>query len=792
MSEKDNESVKVSLKDFIMRYLRYLPLFILSISLALLLAYVYLRYTIPLYNARATIMIKTSAPQGRDQELDNMFFTDSRSNVATEIEILRSINLSRRIAASLGLQQRCYTKGNVKTTLSYPTGPVEMEIVKQYDTTQPVSFNIHVHSENEFSLDEPENPKHYFGQRISTGQGIFRIVKNDSLFASIKYKEHTLTWEPLQNAAYFVLSGLGVAPIKDGSNILALTYLSPQPLLGKDILDQLIIEYQELNVEDKRLTTSNMINFINERLNLITRELGDVEKDLQDYKRTNKITNLQAQSQVIVGNLSDLEKQVTAQEVRKEVIGYLQEYLTNENNQFQAVPTTLGISEPSLLQQISQYNDLQVKRESVLKTTTSNNPLVKDLETQAGKVKSDILENLKNLKVLADIEIRSLRKKNQEYNTNISSVPIREKELLEITRQQGIKQSLYLFLLQKREESAIAIAATVANSKLVDEAIPGYTPVKPQPTNVQIIAVFFGLVLPVGFIYLRELLNDKIESRTDITRITQAPIFGEIGHAKVKGVLHVRTNNRDVVSEQFRMVRNNMRYLVKGNITRPVVLVTSSFSGEGKSFISVNAGAVMALAGKKTLVIEFDIRKPKIAKGLNLPRSNGITNFLVSDIPVESLPIAVPGIDNLYMIPCGPIPPNPAEMLLNEKIAELFRYVRKEFEIVIVDSAPVGLVSDAYTLGQYADSTLYIARMGYTLKKQVHFIDEQYKKEKLPNMGLLINDIKASSHYYSYGNYSGYGYGYGYGSGNGYFDTEENHQGRIARFFRRLKGVRPN
>jgi tyrosine-protein kinase Etk/Wzc len=784
----DKEGVKISLRDFLFRYIKYLPLFIISVTIALLVAYVYLRYTVPLYSARGTLMIKMGAPSGRDQELNNMFFSDTRNNVSTEIEVLRSLSLAKRAAASLGLQKRNYVKGNVKTTLSYPESPYMLDIVKHNDSTQPISFNIYVHDRDTYSFDNSENPKYRFGQNIENGLGTFRILRVDSVATNEEYREHTLSWEPLHSAAFFVLSGLQISPLPDVNNILVLSYVSPQPLLGKDIINQLIVEYQKLNIEEKKQTTSSTINFINERLNLITRELGDVEKDLQNYKKKNRITDLGSQSQMIVGNLSDVQKQITQQEVRREIISYLQDYLGKEGNQFSVVPTSLGITEPTILQQISEYNGLQVRRETLLKTTTANNLVVKDIETQAAKVRSDIDETLRNLKLTAEIEIRSLRNQSREYNADISSVPIREKELLEITRQQGIKQSLYLFLLQKREESAISIAATASNSQVVDEALAGTSPIKPQPLNVKIIAVFLGLVFPVGVIYLREVLNDKINTRGDVTKVTDAPIFGEIGHADTKQTLLVKKNKRDVLSEQFRMIRTNMKYLVN-NITRPVILVTSTFSGEGKSFISINCGAVMALADRKTVILEFDIRKPKIMAGLGLPKSNGITNFLVSNIDLESLPVPVPGIDNLFVIPCGPIPPNPAEILLNPKLDELFRFVKERFEVVIVDTPPVGLVSDAFSLSPYVDASLYIVRMGYTLKKQVHFIEELYGKGKLPNMGLLINDIKASSHYYSYGNYGGYGYGYSHGQGEGYFeDGNKKNRKWYAGFVKFFKG----
>jgi tyrosine-protein kinase Etk/Wzc len=787
MSSTENQNIKITAKDFIFRYVRYLPLFIISVSIALAIAFLYLRYTVPVYNARAKLLIKTSAQTGSNEELDNMFFNRARSNVATEIELLKSLNLAKRVATSLGLQKKYYVKGNVKTTLNYPESPIELDVIKLKDTSKPVSFSIYIHNAAEYSMGAPEGARARFGDPFETASGTFRIVKNDSVYLNPEYKEHILSWEPLQNAAFFVLGGLSVVPVKDPSNILLLSYLTSQPQLGTDILNQLMIEYQKLNVEDKKQMASQTISFINERLNIITKELGDVEKDLQKYKQEKGITNLEAQSQLFIGNQSEIESNIASQEVRRSIIQYLQEYIADARNQHTVVPTTLGIAEPTLIAQVSQYNELQLSRETQLRTTTANNPTIKSIETQAQKVRSDLLENLRNLKMVADLELNKLKERSRDFNASISSVPIREKELLEISRQQGIKQSLYLFLFQTREETLISQSATVSNSQVLDESIVSDVPVSPKPTNAKIMAIFFGLLVPVGFIYIKELLNDKIGSRGDINKITEAPIFGEIGHANTKTPLLVQKNKRDVVTEQFRMIRTNLKYMVN-NIERPVIMITSTFSGEGKSFISINTAAVLALSGKKTVVLEFDIRKPKIMSGLGMPKSNGITNFLVGTTPVETLAIPVPGVENLFVIPCGPIPPNPSEILLNPKLAELFRYVREKFEIVVVDTPPVGLVSDAFTLSQHADATLYILRMGYTLKKQVHFIDEQYTKHKLPNIGLLVNDIKASSHYYSYGNYGGYGYGYGYGYGekSGYFESEKVSKPWLKRLMRRL------
>jgi tyrosine-protein kinase Etk/Wzc len=790
MNPQENESIKISVKDFLMRYVRYLPLFIISVSIALTLAYVYLRYTMPLYNARATLLMKTdkSSPLGRgSQEFDEVYFTGGRGNLSSEIEILRSLSLAKRVAASLGLQKKYYTKGNIKTTLNYPTGPVGLDIVQLADSTRAISFDINILNEQEFSFANAPEKKYRFGQPFQYTGGTFMIIKNDASFKDLQYREQILTWEPLESAAFGVQGGLQVAPIKDQTNILLLAYLSSHPELGKDILNQLMEEYRKLNIEDKNQTASRTVSFINERLNLITRELGDVEKDLQKYKQQNSVVNLETQSQLYLNNQSETDKQISQLEVQQHVVEYLQDYITNGQNQFEVVPAVMGVQDPVLEGLISDYNKLQLNREAQLKTTTPNNLTVKVMESQLEKMRSNILENLKNVKATLELQINSLKQKNQQYNSRISSVPIKEKELLEITRQQGIKQSLYLFLLQKREETAISLAATVSNSQVVDPAIGSGSPVKPDPKNVKVLAVFLGLIIPVGIIYLRELFNDKISSRPEITKITDAPIFGEIGHSENKGALLVGKNKRDVVTEQFRMIRTNIQYMVSSS-KKTVILVTSTFSGEGKSFISINTGAVMALAGKRTVVLELDIRKPKIANNLNLSRAKGISNFLVGNVPVESLAVPVPEVDNLYVIPCGPIPPNPSEMLLNEKLSDLFDYVKSAFDVIIIDTAPVGLVSDAFTLSRYADSTLYIVRMGYTLKKQMHFIEELYSNNKLPQIGLLVNDIKTSSHYYSYGNYGGYGYGYGYGYGhnNGYYEASANGSGKVKKFFKKM------
>jgi len=294
-------------------------------------------------------------------------------------------------------------------------------------------------------------------------------------------------------------------------------------------------------------------------------------------------------------------------------------------------------------------------------------------------------------------------------------------------------------------------------------------PVKPDKKMIQILAVFIGLGLPTLIIFIAEMLNDKVTTRYDIERLTTTPIMGEIGHSHSQNVLIVNKVSRKMVAEQFRIIRTNMQYVLN-KIDRPVILVTSSFSGEGKSFISTNMGAVIALTGKKTIILEFDIRKPKILAGLSMGKKPGISNYLVGKAELKDLILPVPGEENLYVLPCGPVPPNPAELLLDQRVAQLFETVRRDFDAVIIDTAPVGMVSDAMTLGKFADCTIYLVRQGHTYKKQIGLIDDLYHSQKLPAVSIVINDVKLKAGYGYYG-YGRYGYGYGYGH-SGYYEEE--------------------
>ncbi|MDP9229646.1 MAG: polysaccharide biosynthesis tyrosine autokinase, partial [Bacteroidota bacterium] len=407
------------------------------------------------------------------------------------------------------------------------------------------------------------------------------------------------------------------------------------------------------------------------------------------------------------------------------------------------------------------------------------NVLVKQKEEEIEKIRQSLMENLRNIKSTLNTFINDLQRKSNSAQGSIKSLPAKLRNLEEIQRQQTIKLSIYKILLEKREETAISGASTISNSKIVEKAFPDIKPVKPKRRNIQLIAFFIGLLLPAFFIFILELLNDKVWTRYDIEKLTNAPILGEIGHSFANIPLVVTKTNRTMVAEQFRILRSNLQYVLN-KIEKPVMLVTSSFSGEGKSFVATNMGAVLALAGKKTIVLEFDIRKPKVLAGLKIPKRTGITNFLVGKATPEELPSLVPGYDNLFVMGCGPVPPNPSELLLDTRVADLFAYLRQNFDVILIDTAPVGMVSDAQTLGKFADCSLYLVRQGHTYKKQIALIDELYLGSKLPKISVILNGvrIKPGFGYYGYGRY-----GYGAGHKSAYYQYYEEEVEPRPKFF---------
>lgn len=769
-----SELSRLTAKDLFYKYLRFLPLFIITVALSLLVAYTYLRYATLIYQSSGSMVIQDDNTRsgGGNDRLDNVLYSDNKKNILNEIEFIKSKKLMMRVVKALDLNFAYVAVGKIKELDIYKTNPFTVEPFKLKDSSG-FDLNIDFSANNSFKIngDGPFT----FGQVFENGYGVFRLKRNTP--AEIR-GQFRVSWRPTASVAANLASGLVVAP-KQGTGILNLLLEADNPQLAADVINGVMDQYQKATVEDKNAKTQAQLSFIDERLDTVSRQVDSINNVYVSFVKQNSAYDVQTQSgkyldQIEEGTKNRAEQQDLLNKAYQIESGLLAKTRTVKT------PTSLGIGDPTLNKMVDAYNEAQLQRKALLETTTPGNVAVKQQQEIIDQLQQNILSSLNGIKTALRSGINTIDRMSGSAQSQLRVMPEKQRVLEDIKMQQLSKIAVLNNLLQKREESAIQLAATISNIKVLTDAVPSYTPVKPNSRNIRMLAVLIGLVLPALFIFVLELLNDKVTTRYDIERLTSATILGEVGHSYYKQALVVTNNSRSVVAEQFRIIRSNLQYVLN-HVQKPVVLVSSSFSGEGKSFVSTNIGAVLALAGKKTVVLEFDIRKPKILAHLNMPKHAGLTNYIIGKTAIEDLPVKVPGTENLYVLPCGPVPPNPAELLLDPRINDLFAWLRENFDVVIMDTAPVGMVSDAMTLSRFADATLYIVRQGHTFKKQVGMIDEFYTQGKLPRISIILNDIKVRSGYGYYG-YGRYGYGYGHGYGSDYFDQEKPTDGRLEKW----------
>ena len=768
LNNNRHELWNLSLRDLFYKYIRFLPLFLLSTALALFAAYAYLRYATPIYSVGGTMYIKSEKSGSRSDKFEDLFVNDKAQNIQSEIEVLKSKPLMSRVVQKLGLQFNYYAKGKIKTPNIYKQTPFLIEGVKVIDSSRQFTMKIKFNNEREFTVND-ESVVFKVGQTFGNNNGEFRLKRVPGTLVG---KDYQVTWIPTWALATSLSGSLQVTPKSVGTGILSINMQTPTSAIGSDVINKLMEEYAIYTVEEKNLASDKILVFIDGRLNLLGDELDSLIDERNAYAIRNQIIDIEGQSSAYLENINETDKLIHTQQLQLEIADFVRDYLSDKQNVFSkvVVPSQFSLEDATLAALIEGYNTLAVERRALLDANVpAENPVIKEKEEQIEKTRLSILENVKNVRASIDLSVGKLKSQSGVSEAQLKNLPVKTKVFNEYTRQIETKLALYKLLQEEGERTAITRSANIANSKIIDRASPSSQPVKPNRRTIQILAILLGLGIPALFIFIKEVLNDKIATRFDIEKITAAPILGEVGHSYADKALIVNKTSRGMVAEQFRIIRSNLQYVI-GTMDKKVLLVTSSFSGEGKSFVSTNGGAALALAGKKTIILEFDIRKPKVLSGLGMEKGPGISNYLVGKATLDQVIRQVPDHENLYVLGCGPIPPNPSELLLDKRVDEMFAWLKEHFDVVIVDTAPVGMVSDAMTLGKYADCTLYLVRQGHTFKKQIALIDELYKDNKLPKVSIIINDVKIKPGYGYYGS-GRYGYGYGYGFGS-YYEEE--------------------
>jgi capsular exopolysaccharide synthesis family protein len=755
----------LSIKDLFFKYVRFLPVFLVSVALFLLGAYLYLRYTTPIYRVTGTLTFK-SDESSRGGRFNDIFLAKSVGDVQTEIEILKSQALMEKVVDSAKLQTSYYAVGKIKTLNIYNGCPFRLNIISLADSFASFKMNFTFTSETEFRINKEPN-KYKFGDEFGNAYGHFMLTRVRNGVAG---KEFNVEWKSTEEQASIYAPMVRVAPKIAGSTIYNVQIDYTNSALAADIINNLMVRYKDASIEDKNITINQRLEYIMKQLRRIDQDLDSIEARRISYINQNNLSGYEEQLTNYFRIQTDANQKIADEKQQLNVIDQLKIYLEDGMNAFEKTPSALSLTDGTLSTTVAAYNALQLERKRMLEQKIpESNPQLLAKNEELEKLRKNILESLKNIRAAYNSSIDDFYSRISQAILKQKEMPAKVQRLLEMERDRDSKLSLFKFLQEQGEETGMQMAATISNSKILAIAYPTSTPIKPNRRAIQILAIILGLGLPAMYIFLQEIINDKVNTRYDIEKLTDASILGEVGHSHSSSSMIVSKTNRSMVSEQFRIIRSNLQYILN-KIEKPVIMITSSFSAEGKSFVTTNLAGVMALAGKKTVMLEFDIRKPKLFSGMKLSGKYGITNYLVGKTPMADLLTKVPGYDNLYAISCGPVPPNPSELLLDSKVEEMFVWLKENFDIIIVDTAPVGMVSDAMTLGKFADTTLYIVRQGHTYKKQVSLIDEFYHENRLPRISIVINDVKLKPGY----GYYGYGrYGYGYGYGGGYYETEE-------------------
>ena len=574
-------------------------------------------------------------------------------------------------------------------------------------------------------------------------------------------------------------NSLSIAPTSKTTSVAVISLKNSSLQRGQDFINQLLEMYNRNTNNDKNEIAQKTAEFIDERIGIISKELGSTEADLESFKRDAGITDLTSEAQIALAGNAEYEKKSVENRTQISLVNDLRKYL--RSNEYEVLPSNVGLQDAALIGAIERYNEMLVERKRLLRTSTENNPAIVNLDTSIRAMKANVQATLEGTLQGLMITKSNLDREASRYSRRISNAPGQERAYVSIARQQEIKAGLYLMLLQKREENAIALAATANNAKIIDEAIADDIPVSPKRSMIYLIALVLGVGIPVGIIYLIELTKFKIEGRADVEKLTSVPVVGDIPLTDEKndknGSIAVFENKNNLMSETFRNIRTNLQFMLDND--QKVILVTSTVSGEGKSFVSSNLAISLSLLGKKVVIVGLDIRKPGLNKVFQLSnKERGITQYL-SNPETDLMELVQPSDvnKNLFILPGGTVPPNPTELLARNGLDRAIETLKKSFDYVILDTAPIGMVTDTLLIGRVADLSVYVCRADYTHKAEYTLINELSFEKKLPNLCTVINGVdlkkRKYGYYYGYGKYGKhYGYGKRYGYGYGYGQTK--------------------
>ncbi|WP_066225417.1 GumC family protein [Formosa haliotis] len=755
-------------------YLSKWKLILLSLFFFIGLGYLKIKYSTFKYNAKATIKIQEDENSKKMPEIsalqDYGMFSNTFTKVVDEIEIIKSRTIISEVVDELKLNIKFYVSGQIKNQEVFVNPPVNLNflmadsIIKNINT----SFYIKILSESKFDLYQNDKSKllkfnnsdppvsYTFGNKISTEYGNLIITPNPG-----RYGANTGTFIEIKISPYELVVDEYLKEIKisndQKSNVIKLSLEETTPNKAVAILNKIIEKYNIDVIKDKELIVKSTSDFINKRLENVSIELENIDFTAETLQKKNKLTALASQADIYLQSERENESNIIKTSNQLQLINYMSDHLTENDKDSDLLPADIGITDSGLSQITKSHNELVLQRNRILKNSSEKNPTVINLNNQISALKQNLKQSLENIKQTNQITLNNLNKEDDRISSQIYSAPGKQRQFRDITRQQNIKESLYLYLLEKREETAISLGMSSPNAKIIDKAYASSNPVSPKKNIILLASFILGLFVPISIIYLQNLLDNKIHTKKDLIDYLKIPFIGEIPKSNSKDVT-VKKVDYSPKAEAFRILRTNIDFMLKNIQDRAkIIFITSTTSKEGKSHTSVNLALSLSYSDKKVLFIETDIRVPKASKYLDVKNKKGLTDFISNNsLKIEDIIIPIKHNPHLNIIPSGTIPPNPAELLMNDRIVELFHGLRLQYDYIIVDTAAIGLVTDTLLISKYADLFIYVVRANYIDKRGLHIAKTMYDEKRLPNMTILLNDVDHKKSY-------GYGYGYGYG-----------------------------
>ena len=746
---------------FVRKYKRYWWLFLLSLLACMTLAFAYLKYAKRVYNIKSVVLVAqddNSAGAGANL-LKSMKLMGSGSKVDDEMIVFSSQELCTQVAEQLKLN-RSYVedRGWFKPSKDhYNTSPIEVLAPEEmFDTLSTVTFQIDVDKEGKAEI------------KAKSGKTKLAELKDVTLPATVKTSYGVFGIQPTKNykqgkpchikasLAGNQLRGealnrrIKVKLVTKKSNGIDLTLAESNKSRGKDILNKLMELYNERGQKEKDEQAINTAKFIDERLAIIYKGLTGSEADIESYKRAHKIVDPELQIKSSVAKQEKADQAIIKLETNKQLLGMVRDFVSDPKNKHSYIPFEVDSSAAS--GGIKAYNNLLAKRQELSQSAKGDNSALKQIDEQLETMHGNVLQGLNSSIKGLDVQLSKARSQANESAGELGKVPTEEREARELLRQQGIQNTLYTFLLEKREENALVLAATTPKGKIVDHAYAQSTPISPNRLVTLALALMASLLLPLLLVYMKDLFTTKFSNQEELEEISQVPFIGHIHHNRHNTQLVVRDGKTSSIVELFRYIRNNLQFLLNMEDDK-VILVTSSVSGEGKSFVSTNIASSFALLGRRVALVGMDIRSPKLAQMLDLNEMPGVTSYLSqSNVTLDQIAQPCKEVKGLDVFVGGAIPPNPSELLLGDRVKDFFRDLREQYDVIIVDSAPVAQVSDSFALDKYSNATVYVTRANYTKRSLIKFMNRIAANKQLKNMCVVLNDTKPS-------NDTTYGYG---------------------------------